>query len=303
MFLALTGDGYSKIRGAELAKLEAERDAARRAAAEAQVEAQLNGKPLPVLIPDAGPVMVAQAGQEQTVELMDVDEIEKARGGSDEESRAAIAGLTEVYEGEDAGVRDNDPDAGAMEVVVVNGDKPGSRVNIVMKKGGLAGWIKRNQKYRKRRMSDNETLAVLAEVHGGKGTKVKINPNSPLGGLAAIAAARGSAMAEEEETGKKLEDGNAPPEAALPKEALAVGPAIPPTNSRAPVVKGSASQAPVRQIPIDLQSLGRASIVGMTDSLPSDSDPPVEPDFRPLGLAVIVAMGVALLGPPKDGGR
>jgi len=207
-------------REAERARLEAIRrkEEARIAA---EVEAALEKRPLPK--PDGGadggatllaangkggaatPQGGGGPGQPEAIELMDFDEMERARGGSDEAAREAIKGLQEEYEGEDGGASDSDGGVAEMETMVIRGGN-GEDVTIKMKKGGFSGWIQRNKKYRKRKLGDAETLQVMAEVTGGIGTKVKVNPNSPLGGLAAIAAIRGSAVAEAEETGAHKDD-------------------------------------------------------------------------------------------------
>jgi hypothetical protein len=174
--------------------------------------------------PDAGrDTLPATAPEGEVVELMDIDEMEAARGGSDEAAREAIAGLQEPFEGEgEAG----EPRAAAakvpMETVTIKG-KDGETVTIRMKQGGFAGWIARNRKYRKRRLGDKETLEIMAEVTHGVGTKVNVNPNGPMGSLAAIAAIRGSAQAEAEETGADKAELTATPESSVPGEAPAMG--------------------------------------------------------------------------------
>lgn len=384
-FVVMTVQRYTGIRHAEVAKLAADREALRVAEAEARVEAELSGRPLPkAVVPAAGgpgapaggaggaggpeAAVAAQpsgaGGRDETIVLMDVDEMEKARGGSDEASKEAVAGLAEEYEGEDGGAEGDDPDGG-VETVAVQSGKPGEGVNVVMKKGGIAGWIRRNQKYRKRKLGDKETLEVLGEVHGGHGTKVSVNPDSPLGGLAAIAAARGSAVAEEAETGTKLEDGNRPAEGVLqpdvaapatrgPPPVRAAGAAAPApagaTSAAAPVAaRGTAatadpgSPAPARIAPGPIApgpiapspdprgaadrpvapagtSLGQAFAFALSSAT---GRPPPErasvaspdgdreddgPDFRSLGLAVVIAISESLaspsaLVPERDAGR
>ncbi len=286
-FVVLTSLRAAYIRGADERERLAVLQAKEQARIDEEVTARLEKRPVDAGA-DGGPdggvrrtgdARPGQVGRNEVVELMDIDEIEKARGGSDNEARAAIAGLQEEYPDEDGGVPYGDGGV-EMETMVIAGDKPGETVTVRMKKGGLAGWIQRNKKYRKRKLGDKETLEIIAEVTGGVGTKVSVNPNSPLGGLAAIAAIRGSAMAEEAETGKKVKGGNKPGIAAGPEGPNVSGPAKPqalavaPTPARAvDVVADAGAGTGVGLRGIDLEAIGLAAIIAITSPAEVAEDP------------------------------
>jgi flagellar motor protein MotB len=247
-----------------------------------------------------------------TVELMDLDDMEKARRGSDEgvgqalpedEAAAEDDGAVAVA---DAGVRGavnalqaiaRARGGGGQENIdretrkVLGELAPGKAaaagdegpVDVKMPPGGMSAWIARNQ-HKKVRVGDKETLAILADVRGGAA------PASAPG--AAPPAAHAAAVEGRSDPGANVAPVAPAPAAqrTIPASADAsAGAPAPVAQAKAasPVARAGTDAAPAKALaaaenPFDLEAAGQAALRALLDvpaapraPAPGAKEPPV----------------------------